>query len=135
MTRRSLTLALLALLTAAAPSSKPAGPPTLSLIRPSPDNTHFILSYTSKPITIWGFNYDRDDSGRLHEDYWADEWNTVAEDFREMKTLSANTVRIHLQLAKFMSAPDQPNQDNLDRLSRLITLAEQTGLYLDITGL
>jgi hypothetical protein len=34
-----------------------------------------------------------------------------------------------------MDAPDRPNAAALDRLGRLLTLAEQTGLYLDITGL
>ena len=136
MPRRCFSLVLLAVLNAAAaPASGPAQPSALPLIRPSPDNTHFILSSTGKPISIWGFNYDRDDSGRLLEDYWADEWETVVEDFREMKALNANVVRVHLQLARFMSAPDQPNAENLRRLARIITLAEQTGLYLDVTGL
>jgi len=25
---------------------------------------------------MWGFNYDRDDAGRLLEDYWEKEWDT-----------------------------------------------------------
>jgi hypothetical protein len=57
------------------------------------------------------------------------------EDFREMKALRANVVRIHLQLARFMSAPDQPNQQNLQRLAKLVKLAEETNIYLDVTGL
>jgi hypothetical protein len=84
---------------------------------------------------MWGFNYDRDDAGRLLEDYWADEWGTVADDFREMRALGANVVRIHLQVGRFMTGPDQPNAANLQRLGRLVQLAEQTGLYLDVTGL
>ena len=85
---------------------------------------------------IWGFNYDHDDSGRLLEDYWRDEWATVADDFREMKALGANVVRVHLQLGRFMKAADRPDEENLARrLSRLVRLAEETGLYLDVTGL
>ena len=57
------------------------------------------------------------------------------EDFREIKELGANTVRVHLQLGKFMDAADRPNAANLARLADLVRLAEQTGLYLDITGL
>src|SRR5688500_10655030 len=136
MPRRFSPHALLAILNAAAaPASRPAQTNTLPLIRPSPDNTHFILSSTGKPITIWGFNYDRDDSGRLLEDYWADEWDTVVEDFREMKALNANVVRIHLQFHRFMTAPDRPDAANLDRLKKLVNLAEALNLYLDITGL
>lgn len=49
--------------------------------------------------------------------------------------LGANCVRIHLQLGKFMDAPNRPNAAALDRLAKLVKLAEQTGLYLDVTGL
>jgi hypothetical protein len=84
---------------------------------------------------MWGFNYDRDDAGRLLEDYWEGEWDTVASDFREMKDLGANVVRVHLQLGQFMTAPDRPNDENLNRLARLVRLAEETRLYLDVTGL
>ncbi len=83
----------------------------------------------------WGFNYDRDYKSRLLEDYWESEWPTVVEDFREMKLLGANVVRIHLQFARFMDATNQPNGKALERLARLARLAEDTGLYLDLTGL
>jgi hypothetical protein len=44
-------------------------------------------------------------------------------------------VRVHLQTGKFMSASDTPNEKSLAQLRRLLALAEETGLYLDITGL
>jgi hypothetical protein len=100
------------------------------------DNKHgFVLSTSAKPFVPWGFNYDHDEDGRLLEDYWESEWPKVEADFREMKQLEANVVRIHLQVARFMIAREQANQANLDRLSRLVALAEQLGVYLDITGL
>ncbi len=52
-----------------------------------------------------------------------------------MKSLGANAVRIHLQFGRFMKTPVQPNQDNLDQLVRLIKLAEEVGLYINLTGL
>lgn len=107
----------------------------LPLVRPSPDGAHFVRTDTNARFVVWGFNYDRDDAGRLLEDYWADEWPTVVEDFREMKALGANTVRVHLQLARFMATADEPNRANLDRLKQLCKLAEETGLYLNVTGL
>ncbi|MHC4085449.1 MAG: cellulase family glycosylhydrolase [Planctomycetota bacterium] len=109
--------------------------PSLEFIRVSKDGTHFIHAQSGTKFVAWGFNYDHDDSGRLLEDYWYKEWPTVAEDFREMKILGANVVRIHLQTAKFMKTPQQPDETNLAQLARLVKLAEQTGLYLDITGL
>jgi hypothetical protein len=52
-----------------------------------------------------------------------------------MKKLGANVVRVHLQLGKFMDGPEKPNGKALDRLGKLLALAEQLGLYLDLTGL
>ena len=82
-----------------------------------------------------GFNYDHDEEGRLLEDYWDDEWAKVEKDFREMKGLGANVVRIHLQFGRFMEKPDTPNEAALERLVRVTKLAEELHLYLDVTGL
>jgi hypothetical protein len=107
----------------------------LELIRVSADGGNFIGAESGQRFFAWGFNYDHDDSSRLLEDYWQKEWPTVVEDFEEMKALGANVVRIHLQVAKFMNSPKEPNETALNQLVRLVKLAEQTGLYLDITGL
>ncbi len=104
-------------------------------IRPSDDKTHFVREGAKERVAIWGFNYDHDDAGRLLEDYWAGEWATVAEDFREMKALGANVVRVHLQVGRFLKAADRPDEENLARLTKLVRLAEETRLYLDVTGL
>jgi hypothetical protein len=104
-------------------------------IRCSRDGSHFVEEKSGVRFVAWGFNYDHDASGRLLEDYWTGEWQTVVNDFREMKTLGANVVRIHLQVARFMDAPKIPNAASLKQLARLVKLAEETGLYLDLTGL
>jgi hypothetical protein len=101
----------------------------------SKDGRGFVCADSNQKFTPWGFNYDHDHSMRVLEEYWDTEWQTVLEDFREMKELGANVVRIHLQFAKFMDAPDKPNEQSLKQLSRLLKLAEETGLYLDLTGL
>ena len=98
-------------------------------------NERFVQAGTGERFLAWGFNYDHDDAGRLLEDYWKDEWPTVAEDFLEMKAMGANVVRVHLQLGKFMEAAIRPDRSALNRLSNLVALAESTRLYLDITGL
>ena len=99
----------------------------------SPDGRGFESATTKTPFHPWGLNYGN--AGRLMEDFWHDDWETFASDFREMKQLGANVVRVHLQFGKFMTAPDQPNRAELVQLSRLLRLAEETGLYLDLTGL
>src|SRR5262249_53213891 len=112
---------------APAPASDvPPAPRALDWIRPSPDRAHFVRGGTGERFVIWGFNYDHDDAGRLLEDYWGEGWATVAEDFREMKALGANVVRVHLQLPRFMAAPDRPDEANLARLVELVRLAEET---------
>ena len=99
------------------------------------EKNRFVHLSTQSPFVPWGFNYDHDESGRLIEDYWDREWEKVEADFREMKSLGANVVRIHLQLGKVMDGPNEPRLSTLDRLSQLLKLAESVGLYLDITGL
>jgi Cellulase (glycosyl hydrolase family 5) len=112
-----------------------AGAGGLERIKPSGDGSHFVLEKSGETVVMWGFNYDRDDAGRLLEDYWGEEWATVAEDFREMKALGANVVRVHLQLPRFMKDATRADGVNLARLAKLVKLAEETGLYLDVTGL
>lgn len=104
-------------------------------VKISADGQAFVLSPSEAPFTPWGFNYDRDSSSKLLEDYWHDEWPRVVEDFGEMKQLGANVVRVHLQFARFMDSPDEPNEKNLAQLEKLLQLAEKTGVYLDVTGL
>lgn len=93
------------------------------------------MSSSGKPFVAWGVNYDHDPKGRLLEDYWDKEWALVEADFREIKALGVNVVRIHLQVARFLDAPLEPNRHALRQLTRLVALAEKTGLYLDLTGL
>ncbi|HXX92615.1 MAG TPA: cellulase family glycosylhydrolase [Planctomycetota bacterium] len=111
------------------------GEPPLERLRVAPDGRGFETALTGRPFTPWGFNYDHDDSGRLIEDYWEAEWPRVVDHFRAMKGLGATVVRIHLQLGRYLVSPDTPNEKTLSRLRNLLGLAEETGLYLDLTGL
>lgn len=101
--------------------------------------TGFALTESGAGFIPWGYNYVRDENYRLPEDYWNDDgpqgWTKFERDFREMKRLGANIVRLHLQFARFIDAPGKPNQKNLVRLAKAIDLAEELGLRLDITGL
>jgi len=108
---------------------------TLPLIRPSTDGTGFVRADSGRRFVAWGFNYDHDRDHRLIEAYWDRQWPTVVEDFGEIKELGANVVRIHLQVERFMNGPAEPNEAALAQLAQLVKLAEETGLYLDVTGL
>ncbi len=127
---RSVAVALIVVATALAVDAAALEP-----VRIDPATQTFVLHPSGKPFEPWGFNYDHDRDGRLLEDYWFDEWDTVVGDFHEMKALGANAVRIHLQFNRFMDAPDTPNERSLAQLDKLIALAQEVGLYLNITGL
>lgn len=101
----------------------------------SEDGSEFVKKESGERFFAWGFNYDRDHERRLIEDYWHDEWDKVVKDFESMKELGANLVRVHLQFGQFMPEPGEFDQDNLDQLARLVALAEDLGLYLNLTGL
>ncbi len=111
------------------------GQPELEFIRVSDDGRGFVCSRSGAEFHPWGFNYDHDADNRLLETYWKKEWAAVQGDFEEMKQLGANTVRVHLQVSRFMKSAQETNRESLAQLARLLTLAEKTGLYLDVTGL
>lgn len=108
---------------------------SLKPIRVSDDGRRFARGADGENFTVWGVNYDHDRDGRLLDEYWEDEWETVVADFHEMRELGANCVRIHLQLGIFMETAERSNAAALMRLAKLVKLAEDTGLYLDVTGL
>jgi hypothetical protein len=116
-------------------SARPAAPAAMEWVRVSDDRKAFVLEPSGTRFVPWGFNYDHDARGRLLEDYWDAEWRKVEKDFRTIRKLGANIVRIHLQFARFMDGPDLPNDRSLDRLAELLKLAEREHLYLDLTGL
>ena len=86
MTLRLLFYLLLAAVCALAPAVGHAEETTASLeaIRVSDDGKHFVGAKSGQTFVVWGVNYDHDDEGRLLEDYWHKEWQTVEEDFREI---------------------------------------------------
>jgi len=103
-------------------------------IRISADGTHFILKDSGRRFTPWGFNY-LGEFGTIFEEYWAEKWPAIEEDFREMKKLGTSVVRVHLQLPTYMAGPDKTKPEELARLRKLLDLARDHGLYLDLTGL
>ena len=103
-------------------------------IRISDDGKKFVLADSGKPFVPWGFNY-LGTFGELVEESWATDWPRLEKDFREMRKLGANVVRIHLQFATYMKAPDEVDQAEIGRLRKMLDLAREHELYLDLTGL
>ncbi len=126
-------LALLILLISLEPSGLAGN--TLPRIVVSGDGERFVLQGTDQTFHAMGVNYDHDESGRLLEDYWHTEWDRVCEDFAQMKQLGVSVVRVHLQFGRFMESAEKARTSELEQLRKLLQLAEDTGLYLDLTGL
>lgn len=101
----------------------------------SNDGSKFETLTDRAEFRVRGFNYDHDNTGRLIEDYWNEQWSEVENDFCEMQELGANTIRVHLQFGKFMKSATEPDSQSLAKFSALVQLAERTRLYLDVTGL
>lgn len=100
----------------------------------SEDGSHFVMKESGGKFTPWGFNYLGEFETVL-EEYWAEKWADIEEDFREMRKLGANVVRVHLQVGTFMASADEAKPGELVRLRKLLDLAQSSGLYLDLTGL
>ena len=98
----------------------------------APNSRGFMLARSHRPFHPWGFNYGR---SHLIEHYWIKHWPTVVEDFRNMKAMGANVVRVHLQYGRLMRGPNKPDAREFKALAALVALAQRSGLYLDITGL
>jgi hypothetical protein len=108
--------------------------PAMQKIGISADGRHFVLGDSGKAFVPWGFNY-LGEFGKLMEDSWDQDWSRIERDFRAMRDLGANVVRIHLQFGTYMTGPNQFDQPQLDRLKKLLDLSQELGLYLDLTGL
>ncbi|RCH56461.1 hypothetical protein DJ568_00970 [Mucilaginibacter hurinus] len=98
--------------------------------------TGFVDANGSKFIP-WGVNYTNTHQIPLMDDEWFDDakWEIIKNDFREMKAMNLNVIRIHLQYHNFMNGVNNPNLQALKRLRELIEFTAQIGLYVDITGL
>lgn len=114
----------------------PASPdgPEMPRVRVADDGTRFVVGGSGETFVPWGFNY-LGRFGELVEETWADDWDRVETDFREMRKLGANVVRVHLQFGTYMKAPDAVDPAELDRLKKMLDLARKNSLYVDVTGL
>ena len=124
-------MTILAVLSLLAGCVTPPTEPGMDFVRVAPDNKGFILATSKKPFVPWGHNYgvsEPEGDGEM-------DWARISRDFDDFHNMRANVARIHLQVPHYMEAPDRPNPKALAELSHLLQLAEQKGIYLDVTGL
>ena len=52
-----------------------------------------------------------------------------------MKAAGTTVARVHPEMPALLHGPDQANSQAMDRLRHLLTIAEKSGIHLQITGL
>lgn len=97
----------------------------------SPDKKGFVLDPSGDRYVPWGHNYGSVDiMQRLAKDP-----ARVEREFADMKAAGTTVARVHPEMPAFLDGPDMVNSQALDRLSHLLSIAEKSGIYLQITGL
>ncbi len=130
----AVVLLVLMLLTGRTTLAADGEPPAMPQVRISGDGQRFVLGESGKTFIPWGFNY-LGEFGKLVEETWDTDWPRLERDFRGMRELGANVVRIHLQFGTYMTGPNEFDSQQLERLKKLLDLSREHGLYLDVTGL
>ena len=133
MNRAAPVAILFVIVAGCAVPDRPAAAP-MERVRLSADGGGFMLERSGRRFVPWGFNY-LGRHGELVEESWDKDWPRLERDFRQMRKLGANVVRVHLQFATYMKSPGVVDRAELNRLRRMLDLARDNGLYVDVTGL
>ena len=103
----------------------------MDFVKISPDKRGFILDPSGGRYVHWGHNYGSVDIMRR----LAQEPERVEREFADMKATGTTVARVHPEMPAFLDAPNQANPVAADCLTQLLTIAEESGTYLQITGL
>ncbi len=126
--RRSVHSSLLFVLAFLAGGACAAGMETVKI---APDQKGFVLHPSGDRYVPWGHNYGSVDiMERL-----ANDPARVEREFSEMKAAGTTVARIHPEMPRILVGPDKADPHALDQLRKLLKIAENSGIYLKITGL
>ena len=96
-----------------------------------------VFASTGARFTPWGMRTP----GIIAESFWNDDFDRLVEAFPRNPAMGSNIVRFNLQFSAFVGPPSPghpdgtPNKTNLARLQDTVDLAEQTGMYIELSGL
>ncbi len=99
-------------------------------VRIKADGSGFEGAVSLRPFSVWG--------GDLP---YPQPITTMVDDFRDVRRMGANTIRLLLETEDLVNAPScggcapTINATALNQLGDVATAADQTGIYLDITGI
>lgn len=107
------------------------GAAIMQRVEVAPDHKSFVLNPSGHRFVPWGHNYGSVDIlHRLSKDK-----SRVERDFAEMKAAGTTVVRVHPEMPMLMLGPTQMNPRGIELLDELLQIAQNNGIYLDITGL
>lgn len=102
-------------------------------VRIRADGQKFVFSDTGETFVPWGV--------QMYLRHKVDgQWQLLTrqellDDFKFLRSIKVNCVRIHVEYHRMMKSPEVADPDFLDHLEMVLDVAEQTGIYLDVTGL
>jgi hypothetical protein len=112
-------------------------PDGLDAIAVGTDGETLVFASTAERFIPWGMRTPHE----IPETFWHSDWNRLVEAFREVRRMGANLVRFNVQFGSLVGPPNlghpsgTVNTENLQRLQDVVALAEETGLYIAISGL
>ncbi len=126
--RLSICLSLLFALMFLSGGVRAAGMETVKI---APDKKGFVLHPSGDRYIPWGHNYASVDIlERL-----ANDPARVEREFSEMKAAGTTVARIHPEMPRILIGADKADPNALDQLRKLLRIAENSGIYLQITGI
>jgi hypothetical protein len=103
----------------------------LDFVQLSAGKKGFVLDPSGERYVPWGHNYGSADiMDRLAKDP-----QRVEREFAEMKAAGTTVARVHPEMPDFFDGPEKVSAQAMDRLRQLLAIAEQSGIYLHVTGL
>ena len=102
-------------------------------VRIREDGRKFVFSDSGETFVPWGV--------QMYLRHKVDgQWQLLTReelvvDFKFLRTINVNCVRIHVEYHRVMKSPELADPAFLEYLEMVLDVAEQTGIYLDVTGL
>ncbi len=131
MKSRPTLASLLILLLSSLPNAHEAQGGEFEVVKVAADKKGVVLHPSGKRYVPWGHNYASVDIlDRLAKDP-----ERVEREFAEMKEAGATVARIHPEMLRILSGPQEVDPKGIEAIKQLLKIAEKTGVHLKITGL
>lgn len=97
------------------------------------DNSGFRTE-TGRPFVPFGVTYYRPGTGWAPQVWKQFDAKATTEDFKRMKAVGVNCVRVFLSFGSFLPEPGKFSEDGFAKFDQFLAIAEQQGIYVHPTG-